>query len=196
MVKWPFLAVMLLTAVGLFTLGTFLPARSPKSQLIEPVTNNPAVSSQTPIKVHVVGEVLAPGLYECRPNERVNDAILRAGGATPNANINAINLSAFLEDGQQINVPSVVATAPVEVPPTAAIPTPAPVQTFATKPLNLNTATREQLEALPQIGPATANNILTLRQQRGTFKSVEELDQVPGIGAKKMETLRPLVTVD
>lgn len=195
MFKWPFLAGMLLVGIVLFTLAAFLPSRSAKSQLIVSPEKQQAIANQLPLKVHVIGEVNSPGLYECRPNERINDAILRAGGATPNANINAINLSAFLEDGQQINVPSLIATAPSA--------TPAPLEmtaSLATQPatatlLNLNTATREQLEALPQVGPTTASHILAMRQARGQFKSVEELEEIPGIGMKTMQTLRPLVTV-
>ncbi len=195
MFKWPFLAGMLLVGIVLFTLAAFLPSRSVKSQLIEPPHEKQALTNQLPVKVHVIGEVNSPGLYECRPNERIHDAILRAGGATPNANLNAINLSAFLEDGQQIKVPSLIAATPSLTPTPLEMTTPPATPSVTTAPLNLNTATREQLEALPQVGPTTASHILAMRQARGQFKSVEELEEIPGIGMKTMQTLRPLVTV-
>jgi competence protein ComEA len=196
MFKWPFLAVMIVAAVGLFALAAFLPSRSTKSQLIEPPVEKQALTNQLPLKVHIIGEVNSPGLYVCRSNERIQDAIMRAGGATPNADMNAINLSAFLEDGQQIRVPALVVSTPNPTIAPAEVATPAVAQPVAGTPLNLNTATQEQLEALPTIGPATASHILAMRQVKGQFKSVEELDEIPGIGIKTMQTLRPLVTVN
>ncbi len=187
---------MLLLAMTFFILGVFLPGRSGKSQLIEPVTEKPGTTNQTPIKVHVVGEVNKPGLYEFQPKQRINDAIARAGGATPNANVNAINLSAFLEDGKQIKVPSVLDTAPNSQTASAKANAPSTPNDFVNNPLNLNTATHAQLEALPLIGSGTADRILTLRKKKGKFTSVSELEEIPGLGDRTLEKLRPLVTID
>lgn len=189
--KWPLLAAIVLVAVGLFVLGK-LPAQSPKAQLLVPPARDQKLAK--PIQVHVIGAVKMPGLYACRSTERIQDAINRAGGPTPDANINAVNLSAFLEDGQQINVPTVVVPAPASPPPPIAFT--GGFEPSHSRPLNLNTATREELETLPGIGPITAEKILAARQKNNGFKSVEELDEIPGIGVKTIETLRPLVTVN
>ena len=191
--KWPFLAAIFLVAVGLFVLGKS-PSHSPKAQLLVPPAKDQKLAA--PIKVHVIGAVKMPGLYECRSTERIQDAINRAGGPTSDANINAVNLSAFLEDGQQINVPSVVVVAPAPVSPQPPVAYTNSFEPPNNQPLNLNTATREQLEALPGIGPVTAEKILVARQKKNGFKSVEELDEIPRIGAKTIEQLRPLVTVN
>lgn len=195
MFKWPFLAAMVLVAVALIGLAAFLPSRSVKSQLIVPAEKKQAVTSQLPLKVHVVGEVKKPGLYEFQPNQRIDDAITRAGGATPNANLNAINLSAFLEDGKQIKVPSVLDTAITVHATSTKASTPPTPNDFVQNPLNLNTATHAQLESLPLIGSGTADKILTLRKRKGKFTSVSELEEIPGLGDRTLEKLRPLVTV-
>jgi competence protein ComEA len=139
--------------------------------------------------VHVAGAVREPGVYPLRPGSRIDDAVRRAGGPTSKADLGAVNLAAKVEDGRQVLVPEKArAGAPVAAA-GAGSPT-APGQ-----PLDLNTATMEQLDTLPGVGPATAQKILDYREQHGGFGSVDELGQVPGIGDKRMADLREQVRV-
>lgn len=152
------------------------------------------------VVVHVVGAVRRPGVYRLRRGDRVQDAVRRAGGATRRADAGAVNLAAPVQDGAQIVVPLRGSTAPAAGgAPAAAAPagvvgegaTPAaPVA-----PVNLNTATAEQLDTLDGVGPATAEKILAYRREHGGFRSVEDLGQVSGIGPKKLAALRGKVTV-
>lgn len=142
------------------------------------------------VTVHVAGAVRRPGVYRLAPGSRVNQAVRRAGGATGRADTTQINLAAKVEDGRQVLVP--------ELPPepgadrtTATAATGGPAA--AGLPVNLNTATLEQLDALEGIGPATAQQILDFRDANDGFGSIEELGDVPGIGDKRLATLREKV---
>ena len=140
------------------------------------------------VVVHVAGAVRAPGVYRMRAGARVDDAVSRAGGALPRADLTQVNLAAKVEDGRQILVPRRVSVASAA--PGAADPAAPPGV-----PLNLNTATLEQLDELPGVGPATAQKIIDYRQEHGGFGSVEELGQVPGIGDVRLASLRDKVRV-
>jgi competence protein ComEA len=140
------------------------------------------------IVVHVAGAVRDPGVYRLRPGARVDDAVGRAGGATSRADLSQVNLAAELEDGRQVLVPERMSAAAAAAGGGAAPPAPG-------IPLNLNTATLEQLDELDGIGPATAQQILDYREAHGGFGSVEELAQVPGIGDKRLASLREQVRV-
>jgi competence protein ComEA len=138
--------------------------------------------------VHVAGAVRIPGVYRMRADARVDDAVRRAGGALPRADLTQVNLAAKVEDGRQILVPRRVSAA--SAPAGGAAPAvPAGV------PLNLNTATLEQLDELPGVGPATAQKIIDYREEHDGFGSVEELGQVPGIGDVRLASLRDKVRV-
>jgi competence protein ComEA len=140
--------------------------------------------------VHVAGAVRQPGVYRLGAGARVQDAVRRAGGARPGANVNGINLAAKLADGQQIVVPARgVAGASGGAGATAGAA--APGATAA--PISLNSATAEQLDTLDGVGPATARKIIDWRIQHGGFRSVADLGQVPGIGPKKLAALREKV---
>jgi competence protein ComEA len=141
--------------------------------------------------VHVAGAVRNAGVYRLRAGARVNDALARAGGATPRADLSQVNLAAKVEDGRQVLVPRRVATPP----PVAAAPTGTAAPGQPAVPVNLNTATLEQLDTLPGVGPATAQKILDYREQHGGFGSVDELGEVPGIGDVRLAALRDLVRV-
>jgi competence protein ComEA len=147
-----------------------------------------AVSTQSKsastLFVHVVGAVHRPGLYRVPEGSRVADALRRAGGATRRAQLELVNLAALVADGQQVVVPRRGSAA--AAPPGAGTGMPA-------GPVHLNTATLEQLDALPGVGPVTAQKILDYRQEHGAFRSVEELDVIPGIGPARLEQLRESV---
>lgn len=129
--------------------------------------------------VDVTGAVRRPGVYRMPAGSRVNDAVARAGGAAPRAQLEAINLAARLADGQQVVVPERlpggVAAAGVA---------------GAEAPISLGTATVEQLEEIEGIGPVTAEAIVQFRDEHGGLSSVEQLDQVSGIGPATMDSLR------
>ena len=134
--------------------------------------------------VHVAGAVRRPGVYRLAAGSRVFDAVRRAGGARRRADLAALNLASKLEDGRQVLVPLRGAAA------AAGGAAPAEGQ-----PLDLNTASAEQLDQLDGIGPGMAAAILKYRDQHGGFGSVEELGEVPGIGEKRLASLREQVRV-
>jgi competence protein ComEA len=165
-------------------------------------------SPSATIEVHVLGAVRRPGVVALPAGARVNDAVREAGGLKTSAHLGALNLAQPLGDGQQVYIArgghtSEVRdpTAPVVAPPAGGStdggvgagggPASAPPQ----GPVNLNSASLEQLDQLPGIGPVTAQKILDWRQQNGRFSAVEELQEVDGIGPKTFADLQPLVTV-
>jgi competence protein ComEA len=141
------------------------------------------------VVVHVVGAVRRPGLYRFAQGKRIADAVARAGGLTRRADSAAVNLAAPLADGQQIVVPA--RAGPGLGGGGGAQSSAGAAQ--ASGPVHLNTATVEQLDALPGVGPVTAQKIIDYRQQHGAFASVDELDAIPGIGPGRLRDLRELV---
>jgi competence protein ComEA len=138
--------------------------------------------------VHVAGAVRRPGVYKLAAGRRVQDAIRCAGGPTGHADLDAINLAAPVQDGVQIMVPAKgVATAGVA---TGAAGGGGSAPGAPAAPVDLNTATEEQLDTLDGVGPATAAKILDYRRQHGGFRSIDDLIQVPGIGPKKFAALK------
>lgn len=138
--------------------------------------------------VHVAGAVFRPGLYRLPDGSRIDDAIVEAGGAKPRAALELVNLAAPVADGQQVVVPLRGGGGNVGLtdPGGGAIPVPA-------GKVHLNSATLEQLDELPGVGPVTAQQILDYRSANGAFRSIDELDAVPGIGPARLAQLRPLV---
>lgn len=139
------------------------------------------------VTVHAAGAVRSPGVYELEAGARVADLLELAGGALPEADLDLLNLAEPLADGTQVlvlrrgeAVPAQAAAAGADRP--------------AAK-VNLNTASAADLDALPGIGPATAEAIIRHREEKGRFRSVSELLDVRGIGEAKLSKLRPLVTV-
>jgi competence protein ComEA len=152
-------------------------------------------STPTALVVNVVGAVRAPGVVRIAAGGRVVDAIAAGGGATADADLTRLNLAAPVADGARIAVPK-LGQPPPALDPTAvsggggAVPTGS-----AAGPVNINTATAEELDALPGVGPATAAAIVREREQHGPFRSPADLDRVRGIGPAKLEQLRDLVAV-
>lgn len=182
-------------------------------------------SGEGTVRVHVAGAVNNPGVYTLPAQGRAVDAIAAASGAAADADLDRVNLAGALSDGVQIYVPHRGETAaPAQIQPNGGTanagqgnaangaaqngasqggtqPQPARTLTPAgsaqkgSTPVNINTATAEELQTLPRIGPAMAQRIISWREAHGGFRSVDELDAVPGIGPSMLENLRPLVTV-
>ena len=163
--------------------GTAAPAVTP---LPAPVRAKPAAAKL--LVIDVAGAVRRPGLYRLRSGSRIDDASAAAGGATGKAQLDTVNLAAPVADGEQVVVPrrgAAGAAAAAASAPTAG--------SSPSAPLDLNSATLEQLESLPGIGPVTAQKILDYRRQHGAFHAVAELQGVPGIGPAHMAQLKGLV---
>lgn len=130
-----------------------------------------------PLLVHVVGAVRHPGVFELPEGARARDAVAAAGGATRRAALDGLNLAAPVTDGEQVVVP-VRGARPVAAAPGA----PAPVR--------LNQADVAALDALPGVGPATAERIVAWREEHGPFASIDDVLDVPGIGEAKLAAMR------
>lgn len=172
--------------------------------------SSPLVPAPLTVKVHVAGAVVRPGVYELPSAARVVDAVKAAGGASTRADLERINLAQTLVDTEQVFIPSRsspsprVTTAPRLKPTrTSVAPSPVPVGSApnvtttpgATIRVNINSATSDQLDTLPGVGPATAKAIISYRTRKGPFAKVEDLLNVPGIGPTKVAALREFVFV-
>ncbi|NYD45797.1 competence protein ComEA [Actinomadura luteofluorescens] len=152
---------------------------------------SPAAAASSPVLVHVLGKVRHPGVVTLPPGSRVAEAIKAAGGVLPGANTGTLNLARPLVDGEQIPV-GVRAPSPPPPPPGAATTT---VPGAPGAPLDLNAATPDQLDDLPGVGPVLAQRIVAYRTQHGGFRSVEQLQDVSGIGAHRFADLKTMVRV-
>jgi competence protein ComEA len=187
----------LLIALGcvalLFFLASKLLSRPQQSAGLAPPaappTETAAATATAVVVVDVVGAVRRPGLYRLEQGARIADAVARAGGAAAKADLALINLAAPLADGEQVIVPKRGAAAPSAASSGAGAAAGVP----SSGPVHLSTATLEQLDSLPGIGPVTAQKILDYRQKHGAFTSVDELDAVPGIGPARLDQLKDLV---
>ena len=171
--------VLIVAARLLLHAGTAAPAEP------LPPAPPPVAAAQPRLVVDVVGAVRRPGLYRLAQGTRVANALARAGGASAKADLEQINLAAPLADGEQVVVPR-------RGPPGASA-SPGPAGSGPARPVQLSTATLEQLDALPGVGPVTAQKIIDYRTKHGAFQSVDELDAIPGIGPARLDQLRGLV---
>ena len=184
-------ALAVLAALGLLGgYGVAMRAR-PKAAKISLSSPRPDARSARAIYVHVGGEVERPGLYELGEGARVNDAVTAAGGSTPKADLDGLNLAAKVKDGDKVLVPKRASPGA----PGASTPGAAATTADGTSLVNLNAATVADLETLPGIGPALAERIIAYRTEHGGFRRVEDLLEVSGIGPKKFEDLKGRVTV-
>lgn len=154
----------------------------------------PPPTAPSPVAVHAAGAVVSPGLYQLEPGARVADVIEAAGGVTPQADLDGVNLAAPVEDGWQVYVPVEGEGPPPAMGPQGAFGPAGGPGTPATT-LDLNRATADELDELPGIGPTIAAAIVEHRERHGPFRSVDDLLEVPGIGPTRLERLRDLVTV-
>jgi len=174
------------------TIGIGMMRGATGSEQIEPMPLSSvasAIPAEAGVYVHVAGAVREAGLYRLDAGDRVADAVARAGGFADDAARDGVNLARPVTDGEQIVVP-VVGQQAVEA--TAGAPSGA---TAAGSLVDLNTATRDQLDTLPRVGPAMADRIIAWREANGRFTSVEDLLSVPGIGEKMLASIRDLVRV-
>lgn len=174
-----FIVVGILLGAGILVLVT----RPPRGN---PITLIPA-PTPAPITVYVSGCVNQEGLYSFPAGSRINDAIQAAGGFSVDANTRSINLAEILADGQQINVPEVNLSVAMDSP-TRSIDSSLVL-------VDINSASLELLDTLPDIGPITAQDILDYRNTNGPFDSIEEIMEVPGIGQARFEAIKDLITV-
>ena len=179
------LASFLVVLVAVAAVALLQTPRRSALQVVSPsVPSTPA-----PIKVHVVGAVTSPGVYSLPADARVEDALKAAGGPSGSADMDAVNLAAPLRDGQQLSIPTADARdgAARDAMKPAASPVPAR--------LDLNVATRQQLEALPGVGQVTAQKILDYRASNGRFVSVDELRDAKLVNGSTFERIKGLVEV-
>ncbi len=171
---------------GLFVAAlVWVVARSPSG---DPVVLRPA-PTEKPVIVYITGAVPRPGVYALPKDARIQDAISAAGGFLAEADKSQINLAAVLEDGQKLDIPYIEGASPI-------LGTPVPSVAAATTELvNINTASVDELDTLPGIGPTTAQKIIDYREANGPFLKIEEIVNVPGIGPGTYERLKSMITV-
>lgn len=158
-----------------------------ESEFIQNIENKVEIDEIEKIKVYVTGEVYSPGVFELEYGDRIEDAINLAGGVTENANLKNINLAYALEDGEKLYIPNINENDFNEE------------NFFAEQKnnskININKSGIEQLITLPGVGNSLAQKIISYREENGKFKRIEDLKNVSGIGDKKYESLKELITI-
>jgi competence protein ComEA len=165
------------------------------SPVAQPSASNATTASPTSqeVVVDVAGKVRRPGLVRVKPGSRVADVLALAGGALPGVDLTSLNLARQVTDGEQILV-GVPGGPPPVTPGPGRTPGPGDATSTGT-PVDLNKASLAELEALPGVGPVLAQRILDWRTEHGRFTTVDELQEVTGVGEKKFESLKPHVRV-
>jgi len=179
-----------MTLVYAITLGGVLFLRTPESDEVPIVIHTPTLAptatlaatvTLAPMQVHVSGAVLHPGVYSLDQGSRVQEVLELAGGATEDADLDRINLAAWVSDGQKVYVPKQGETDWPVVQSSAGPVTGPVVGLGGSGKVNINTATAEELNTLPGIGPAYAERIIRHRQEQGPFENIEQIMEVKGI---------------
>ncbi len=162
------------------------PPRGTPVELIPPPT--PA-----PLQVYIDGEIESPGVYQMPAGSRVEQLVEKAGGLSASADTSSLNLAAVLEDAEKIHIPFILPTQ-ISQPPADTVTV---VETIpGDGQININTASREELETLPGIGPVIAGRIIEYRQFYGPFQFIEDLQRVEGIGPAIFEKVIDLIDVE
>jgi len=184
----------LAVVAGLLLLWSHRPRAVP-IKISTPVPTATATITPIPtpaqVRVYVTGAVLHPDVYVLPAGSIVKDAIQAAGGATSEADLDSVNLAVQVQDQQQVYVPRLGEAAS----PVLRSATPVPIASPAGGKVNINTASVEELDALPGIGPTIAQRIVDYRTENGPFRSIEDLMQVKGIGAATFADLKDRVTI-
>lgn len=182
--------------------GSSASAASPDTAVPGGETGSAAPPIVAEIVVSVTGLVAAPGVVTLAPGARVADAVAAAGGAAPGANLTGLNLAARLADGDSVVVGSTPAAGDLASGVTGTQSAAGPADAAAggssggaTGLINLNTADEAALDTLPGVGPVMAQNILAWRESNGRFSSIEQLQEISGIGPSRYAQISPLVTV-
>jgi competence protein ComEA len=171
--------------------GIYASTRTPQGTSVE---LRPAPTPE-PIRVHVAGAVVRPGVYDLDKDSRVDDAVEAAGGFVAEADKNAINLAAYLEDGERLDIPFVAGFVPAEAQGFVVVTEGTPSPLAGEDLVNINTASIEELDKLPGIGQTTAVRILDYRTANGPFASIQDIVNVPGVGPATYEEIKDLITV-
>ncbi len=150
-----------------------------KDEIIIPQTNQNQINETTYYYVDIKGEIILPGVYLVKSNFLIKDVIEMAGGLTPDADISNINLAEVITNNQMIIIP---------------INNNKQIENNSNL-ININTATKEQLIQLESIGESKANNIIDYITNKGSFKTIEELKNVSGIGNEIYKKIKDFITV-
>lgn len=174
--------------------------RRPTTQdLVITTPNQPSSDAERWITVDVGGAVARPGIYTLRVGSRVADAIAAAGGESADADLTRTNRAAKLRDEQQVRVPRLSPDTPGTM---SSSPNPTPVSSAARSlapspaaPLDINSAFQAQLEALPGIGPVTAQRIIAYREEHGSFSHIDQLKEAKLVNSSTFEKIKGLIVV-
>lgn len=181
----------LIVAIAIIGGAVLLLTSRPQPVQITIIPPEPTITPSPPgtISVYVTGEVAQEGIVSIPHGSRVEEALAAAGGTTENADLTRVNLAAILHDGDQVHVFALPAADTPQGEPSLATPPGGAV-------VYINTATLEELQTLPGIGPGTAQAIIDYREANGPFRNMDDLDQVPGIGPATLANLEGLISFD
>jgi competence protein ComEA len=151
-------------------------------------------TSNENITIFISGEVKEPGVVTIAGNKRLSDAIDKLGGFTSEANLNKINLAMKIEDEKHYIIPKIgedVENTPKDTEESKSVESKS-----EDSKININTANIQELDALPGVGEATANKIISYRDEKGKFNNIEEIKNVNGIGDKKYEDIKEMININ
>ncbi len=188
----PVMYVLIGVLIGLLLAGgIWVGSRQPQGEMVE---LRPAPTPE-PLRVHVAGAVVRPGVYDLPDNGRVMDAVEAAGGFVAEADKNGLNLAARLEDGERLNIPYVAGFVPEDSQGFVVVSEGTPSPLAGTDLVNINTASADELDKLPGIGQTTAQRIIAYRTDNGPFAAIEDIVNVAGIGTATYDEIKDLITV-
>lgn len=172
--------------------GIWVAARAPEGKSVQ---LRPAPTPE-PLQVHVAGAVVRPGVYDLPKDSRVLDAVEAAGGFVAEADKNALNLAARVEDGERLDIPYVAGYVQDEEEGFVVVSEGTPSPLAGDELVDINTASFEELDKLPGIGPTTAQKIIDYRDENGPFARIEDITNVSGIGPATYEEIKDMIIVE